>query len=95
VTFSGCARRKKWEELWTTGPKLKEPGWAGVSVDWIKEDTSRVLQLQGVLAGEQPLFLEPSHSFHSSSEQPVDQTATTAFSTFRWMPNQFGSQKFP
>jgi hypothetical protein len=70
--------------------------WLGrVSVDWIKEDTSRVLQLQGVLAGEQPLFLEPSHSFHSSTVQPVDQTANLAFTTLRWMADQFGSQKFP
>jgi hypothetical protein len=61
------------------------------SVDWVKEDTSRVLQLQGVLAGEQPSFLEPSHSFHSSGEQPVYQTANLAFTTVGWMPDHFGS----
>ena len=37
--------------------------WLGRDRRVVKEDTSRVLQLQGVLAGGQPLFLEPSHSF--------------------------------
>jgi hypothetical protein len=61
------------------------------SVDWVKEDTSRVSQLQGVLAGEQPLFLEPSHSCRSSREQPLYQTANLAFTTHRCMRDRFGS----
>ena len=49
----------------------------------------RVWQLQRVLAGDQPLFLEPFRSSHSFNRQAEYQTASHAFIDLRWMRGSF------